>query len=447
MQSLRRFSEASIDESVARHLGSGSLISFLIQACGAALIILSEILMARLLGAEGYGVLAMVLAWLQVLSMIALFGSNFLLLRFVPVYANSESWSLLRGLLQEGAWGSLLISIIIYSVMAVVLATLSESLSEQVRMAFYVGIAALPFYALSAQRQSILRGLNRVAMALSPELIIRPLLLIVFLILVAAWKQLELTPSIALSLNVLAAGAAFALGWYWQNQAMPDKVRTSHPERRTHEWLRMAFPLFMIAGIQLLIIRIDIIMLGSIAGRQQAGFYAAASRIADLVIFALAAANAVFAPAIASMHARGDMAKLQKILVLLAKGMLLFTVPLVVAIGILGHSILGVFGNEYKMAYIPLLVLVAGQMVNALSGPVGYLLTMTGHQVQSLRILGLVAVINIVLNATLIPLYGMIGAAVATAVTTVLWNLMMRRAIREYLGIEASVLVLFGRRT
>jgi O-antigen/teichoic acid export membrane protein len=64
-----------------------------------------------------------------------------------------------------------------------------------------------------------------------------------------------------------------------------------------------------------------------------------------------------------------------------------------------------------------LLILSAGQLTNAASGPTGVLLTMTGKQKWEVANTLSMIVFNFVLNLFLIPWLGMIGAAIATAVT------------------------------
>lgn len=440
---MRRLITVFGGEDSSRQLVRGSLASFLLQGAGAGLVFILEVLLARTLNAHGYGLYATVIAWLQVLSMVALLGSNHLLLRFVPAYVATEQWSLLHGVLRQCGRGTLVVSGGIIFLAVVVLTGLSDRLTSELRWAFLIGIAALPLHALSVQRQSILRGLHRVASALAPEYIVRPLLLILLVSGLTWALKISISAPVVLAMNGAAIGVAFLLGWYWQRRAMPAMVLQSSPATQSREWLQVAVPLFLITSMQLLIVRMDIILLGGLAGREQAGIYAAASRVADLVVFALAAANAIVAPMISSLHARNDMEKLQRLMALLAKGVLIFTTPLVLLVGFLGHNILGIFGAGYQMGYVPLLILVCGQAVNALSGPVDFLMYMTGHQKQSLHILALATLLNLVLNLALIPFYGLVGAAIATASTTVFWNLLMRRFVRSHLGVEASVLVLF----
>lgn len=215
------------------------------------------------------------------------------------------------------------------------------------------------------------------------------------------------------------------------------------PEFRTHEWWSIALPLFLVSLMQLLIVRLDIILLGALAGREQAGIYAAASRVADLVVFALAAANVVVAPIIASLYAKNDLSGLQRMLTALAKGVSLFTGLIIIVLVLSGQWVLQIFGAEFVVAFAPMLILGAAQMMNALLGPVDFVMAMTGHQAQSLRIFFVATALNIALNLLLIPLYGMIGAAVATLATLIFWKLFMLVYIRRKIGVEASILAIF----
>lgn len=440
MQRLMRLLQGNAP---AQQLARGSLISFLLQAAGAGLIFLSELVLARALNTQGYGLYATAVAWLQVLTLVALLGSNNLLLRFIPAYVATKQWSLLHGLLRQCGRGAILIGVFIFFAAVLILSILSERLSSDIRWAFLIGIAALPLYALSLQRQAILRGLHYVASALSPEYIIRPLALIVFVAGLVWGLGISLSATGVLALNGVAIMLAFLIGWYWQRRAMPAEISSAPVATSTSEWLGISIPLFLIATLQLLIVRMDIILLSAIAGHEQAGVYAAASKISELIVFALAAANVVVAPIVAGLYARGDMDGLQNVMARLAVGVLALTVPLVLFVVFTGHAVLGMFGTEYQRGYVPLLILACGQIVNALSGPVDFIMYMTGHQKQALKIFALVTVVNLALNLLLIPSYGLEGAAIATASSVIIWNLLMRYYVRTRLGIEASVLVLF----
>jgi O-antigen/teichoic acid export membrane protein len=116
-----------------------------------------------------------------------------------------------------------------------------------------------------------------------------------------------------------------------------------------------------------------------------------------------------------------------------------------VIIVLFGKTILGLFGPGFIIAYVPLVILLTGQTINAMSGSVGFLMTMTGYEKQAAWIIGTGATANIALNAVLIPLFGILGAArilgaaIATASTTALWNVAMLIFVRKRLGIDPTI--------
>ena len=68
------------------------------------------------------------------------------------------------------------------------------------------------------------------------------------------------------------------------------------------------------------------------------------------------------------------------------------------------------------------MILTIGQSVNAVSGSVGYILQMTGKEIVFQNIVTASVMLNIILNIILIPLFGITGAAVASAASMIFWN-------------------------
>ena len=101
--------------------------------------------------------------------------------------------------------------------------------------------------------------------------------------------------------------------------------------------------------------------------------------------------------------------------------------------------LMALFGAEFREAALPLAILALGYLASFLFGAPGFLLNMTGHEKTAFRIYGLVAIGNIVLNASLIPILGMIGAALATSVALVAQNLLLWQAARRELGMSCAV--------
>jgi len=98
--------------------------------------------------------------------------------------------------------------------------------------------------------------------------------------------------------------------------------------------------------------------------------------------------------------------------------------PLVLVSIIWPGQILGLaFGPEFIIAGPALAIMAAGQATKIVAGPIGIMLLMSGHERWLLRftIIGLMLVVA--LGAWLVPIYGMIGAAVAQAASTAFRNI------------------------
>lgn len=125
--------------------------------------------------------------------------------------------------------------------------------------------------------------------------------------------------------------------------------------------------------------------------------------------------DAVFAPQIASALRLKDMSRLRRVYWQYALGAFAMNLPLVLAVLVAPGLILGVFGPEFVSASSALRVAVAIQAVSILLGPAGTVLVMAHreNQVIWVNVAGLV-----VLLAGcwfLIPAYGVFGGALVSA--------------------------------
>ena len=145
------------------------------------------------------------------------------------------------------------------------------------------------------------------------------------------------------------------------------------------------------------------------------------------------------APLISDLHSRGDLRGLERLMRLSAIGVFAFTVPLFLAVLFLGDRILALFGPEFSAGHHALVVLAGAQLVNALVGPVGYLMTMTGRHNTIAWILAFHFAAGLVLNAALIPAFGFEGAAWARAMTWISWNVVTAVVVWRSMGLRATI--------
>lgn len=110
-----------------------------------------------------------------------------------------------------------------------------------------------------------------------------------------------------------------------------------------------------------------------------------------------------------------------------------------------GRWLLEIFGPEFTTAYPALLVLLLGGLVNASTGVVAYLMTLTGRERPALAIFVAALALSLALNLLLIPRLGVVGAAIASTSALSFWNVAMVFYVRRSIGIDASALGLSPR--
>jgi len=106
---------------------------------------------------------------------------------------------------------------------------------------------------------------------------------------------------------------------------------------------------------------------------------------------------------------------------------------------ILGKPLLWLFGAEFTSGYPVMFVLAAGLMIRAAMGPVEFILNMLGEHKLCAAVLFGAAGLNLALNFALIPVYGLMGAASATAFSMALGALSMALAARKRLGLNCFI--------
>lgn len=399
---------------------------------------LVTVALSRLLGVTQYGIYALALAWLNLLIVLATFGIEKLLVRHVTVYVYREQWSLLVGILRWANSMVLGISLVLCGAVWWLSWWVYGNSDPTLAWAISLMSLALPLLALSRLRQGALQGLGHTIMSQVPEMAVRPLLMLLLIGIVLGGNLAVRAAIPAVMLYVIAMAVAFGIGFVALLWAIPPQRRAIVPAYQARVWLLSALPLMLISGAYIVNIRTDILMLGSLLGPTAAGMYTVASRGAELVRFISLAVNIPLAPIIARLYAAGDIAELQRQVYRSTAIMTVGALGLVVPMIAFGHWFLRIFGPDFVAAYPALAILCIGQVANAAMGLVVQLMTMSNHEQEAAFAVGLGAAINIGLNIVLIPQLGLVGAAIASTVSALIWNIVLTVRVQTILGISLS---------
>jgi O-antigen/teichoic acid export membrane protein len=431
---------ASALTSAKARLARGAVSAFVVNVAGTGLAFLSQVVLARVLGASGYGIYAYVTAWGVVLALCATLGFHTAMLRFVSAYRACEEWPLLRGVLRYAAQRVSAAGLLIGAGSAGVVLALGDRLAPELARTFLVGCAIVPVLALIQVQAAVVRGFGGVISALTPHGVVRHgVLLPVIAIwgLVLAWP---LAPHGAMAAMLLATLAGLGAVSWSQSRLQPAGLRSATAAFDRQTWRRTASTLLLLAVMQALLARTDLLILGMLTDPAAVGVYAVAARTSDLVAFALTAINTMFVPQIAASYAQGDRPGLQNMVTTTAWWSMISALAIALPLFVLPGFVLSLFGTAFPSGAIVLRLLLLGQVVNAATGSVGAVLTMTGYERHATAVMAVAALAQIGLSVTLIPYLGAEGAALANMTSLIGWNLAMAVLVWKKLGIVPSVL-------
>lgn len=431
----------------SRLLRRGASGALLVQVGGAGFSLVVNVLLARLIGKSQYGVYAYAMSWVSVLAVLATLGQSNSVVRFVPAYLHRREWGKLRGLRRGAGLIVLVASIVIMLVGAGVVFALRQRLGHDLTLTFLASFLLLPVLAQLVLNGGFFRGCKQAVHAGAFNSLVRPILFIGLILVLALLLDLHLTAADVMIANVVAALAALACSEWRLTRTWPAAAKRVRPGYETGAWFKLGRQLFLLAAIGVVSNRVDVLILGAMLGANEVGPYYAAVRLASVAIYGLTAVNTILAPMIAESFVADDHATLKRLVHHAAKLTFVVTAAVALGIAIAGHWVLGLFGKGFaEVAYVPLLIILGGQCISAAAGPVGFLMTMTKYERQASWFTALAASLNVALSVALIPVFGLIGAAIASASGIIAWNLSGLVFVRTRLDVNPTVLPLPGKR-
>lgn len=411
-----------------------------VRLAGALLSFAVVIILARVLGPTEFGVYAYVLALISLLAVPMQSGLPTLVIRETARAQQRGDWGGLFGLWRWSLFIVVGLALLVGLAVIVCALLFSHRIAEPRIAVFLWGLALLPLMALNSLHGAALTGLRKVVQGQLPETLLRPGILLGILLGGVVWSPAFQPNALeVMVLAVLAGGLSLIIAAYMVHIKRPGELASVYPSYRHRAWFSAMWPLALIDGLQVINSHIDILMLGLLATVGEVGVYRVVVQGAGLVVFALQIVNMTIAPQVARLHAAGETERLQQMVTRSARLTLLGALPVVLVLVVFGRSTLDlVFGLEYAAGYAALAILAIGQLINAAMGSVGLLLNMTGHERETARGVAIAVALNAPLNLALIPWLGMDGAALATAISLLVWNLLLWRAVRRHLGLNST---------
>lgn len=170
---------------------------------------------------------------------------------------------------------------------------------------------------------------------------------------------------------------------------------------------------------------IDVVVIGVFLTPAHVGAYELAWKVAAVVlVFTDAISSAAF-PQLSEYTDTDRIDRIEATLTRLLTPSMAVVIPALFGTVVLSREILGiVFGPEYVLASLPLVVLMANTLSSGFTRPVTRTLNALDRPDRTARSVLLTLVLNVAFNLALVPHYGIVGAAVATSVASFIGNLL-----------------------
>lgn len=392
---------------------------------GAGLAFLTQVVLARELTPAGYGVFAAALATVTLLAPLAGFGVQGFWLKVF----GAEGWQAIRWFPASFRFVTMstLVTLSIFLVWAV-WGPHDES-TKRLLFLFSPVIFGYLFLELVTSKLLLEEYFNRLALWQMFPHLARLLIILLITLLVLGRPSVEFIAGIysSVAIVVLVVGCAqlramksgrFDLkGHAGCGSARLDGVNNVGPVRVLNV-ARQAWPFGLATVFHLIYFQSDIILLKYISGNEVAGIYNVAFTImAAVYLLPSVIYQKLLLPKI-HRWANHDREKFYQVY---RKGNIaMLVLGLAAMLAIWGSAFWAVpilFGEEYREAVMLLNILAVCAPVLFVASSVGATLVTQEHMTRKVKYMGVVALLNILLNFVLIPYYGAIGAAVATVVS------------------------------
>ncbi|WP_160154376.1 flippase [Microbulbifer sp. ALW1] len=411
-------------------------LSFFVRVIAALALFFASMMLGRQLGATESGYYFLAFSVVTFAAGVCRLGLDSTLLRFVgSAYAEGDSArvhsALAKALVLTGLvsgsvgvlfyFGSDLLAVKVFSKpdLAPVLAAMAPGI---------IGLAVFTLLSMALQ------GLRKIVASVLTLNILSNIFLVALLLALglssaeyAAWGY-----SFA-SLLTIGCGSVFIVS----NLSQLKKNFPNNDESQEVTWAELfqsCIPLWIVLIMTQLVQWSGQFIAGAYVEPAGVAQLAVAMRTASLTSFILTAVNLVVAPRFAAMYKQGRLDELEKLALTSVKLMVLFALPIVFVMLAFPEFFMRLFGEGFSDGACLLQILVAGQFVNVVTGSVGYLLTMSGHEKDFRNAVLISGPIAVLLAIVLIPIWGTVGGAIATAIALASQNLIAVWHVKRRLG-------------
>ncbi|CAN5685832.1 MAG: flippase [Rubrobacter sp.] len=425
------------DDTYVAKVARGAGISTAGQGVGRVIGYVTQVVIARLLGAQFYGFYAAGVALINGLQILSRFGMENGVVRYVAHYREHEDAARVRGTIVMALLFPIALSFVLSAVLFFGAGFIADTGWLQENGTLMVGVLrgfafVLPFFVFMSMTAWATQGFQTVTYAAYIQQLIRPGL---FLIFVGVCYVLGAKIFGVIAAYALAMFLAGLVGLYYLRKLFPDLFdRRSETRFETKALFGVSIPMSITQGAQYLNNFSAILILGIFAAGAPVGIFNAAARTATFLTAVRFAFSGIFSPIISGLHARQDTEEMGRLYKDVSRWIFTGAFALFLVIVVFASEVMGIFGEAFGAGVTALVIVAVAQLYSSSVGPAPRMLAMTDNQNFAMIATSVAAVTGVIVSLILIPRLEVLGAAIGMATAIIVENTGTMSAVKWRLG-------------
>ncbi len=393
-------------------------------------------LLAKWLGASGVGVFSTAWTILMIGAVFGKIGFDTSIVKFIAGSIGRKDQHHVRPIYRHSITivgiNALVVAIILY-IFAQPISELFFNSAQYTNIVRIIAITVIPLSLLNINAESLkaLKNITAFSIFQNSSIYLAIILIMLFLTNHGITNKTSIfSLSIGVSVLMLISFIVVFANFKRKLHDNPDKPEYRFNFKKT---IGISLPMMLTNSLFLIMSWMDILMLSAFKTEVDVGIYNTSLKISAAISIALIAINSIALPKYAELFEKKDYLGFRKVVKQVSFINFGLSLPVFLLILLVPGFLLGIFGEEFVAGKMSLIILSIGQIFSAFSGSTIHVLNMTGKESAAKNILITTALLNLLLNYLLVPKYGINGAAIATAISTIIWNILAEISIYRHL--------------
>ncbi|CAN5698882.1 flippase [soil metagenome] len=380
----------------------------------------------HILSKPAYGLFRKAYQLLTVFGQVGLLGLNYSTMRFIAKARALGDAGGVRGAVRVGVMGTGAASLVVFALLFLGAPPIAEFFAgaegdrQGLESLLRIGAAFVPLFALMQTLRYGTQAYKNMLPSVIVGNIVQPMARIVLGIaaLVAGLQVAGLMWT-----TVISVAIGTALGFWYLRRVMTAEERAARPAHRIRSMLGFALPQAgsSILGFQAL--GLGIIVLGLYQSDAAVAVFGVALSLQRPGSIFLSGIVNIWAPMVTDLHARDEIARLDRLYKTVNRWTSTFSFPVYTALIAFPAFFVDLLTPAYGEAAVVTAVLAAGNLFYTGTGPAGYVISMTGRPWLNLINSAFAVGAYVGLGVLIVPTHGALGMAFVDAVVTAAINL------------------------